>query len=129
MGCFDVYVRGIGPVNKRDSQGRYYLFKKSQANRYPTARELTDTLTLLVLLYGDSEKVGKAQQDFKRSYGYLIPKAAIGCHEHPAEMPETVMKQPEIKKNVKMPGDRPMICKNWGCGKEYTEDRNEKYAC
>jgi len=25
---FDVYIRGVGPINKRDSQGRLFLFTK-----------------------------------------------------------------------------------------------------
>ena len=25
--------------------------------------------------------------------------------------------------------DREMVCTNWGCGKDFIEDRNEKYSC
>jgi hypothetical protein len=27
-GCFDIYVRGLGPMSDRDPFGRYYLYKK-----------------------------------------------------------------------------------------------------
>lgn len=129
MGCFDVYVRGAGPVSRRDSEGRYFIFKKSAANRFPKAQEITDSLTMLSLLYGGAEKLGKAQDDFKRTYGYLIPRAIPEVHEHPTDIPSDILKQPDLTRKVKHSGDRLMKCKNWGCGKEYQEDKNEKYSC
>lgn len=128
LGCFDIYLRGVGPMNKRDEQGRYFLFRKKLAGRMPKAKEITDILTILSLLYGNSEKLGKAQQDFRKKYDYLIPKPSKEIHEHPAEVPSTVRKQPDLKKQAKPSGDRLMICKNWGCGREYNEEKNEKYA-
>ena len=116
-------------MHKRDSQGRYFIFRKKLAGRMPKAREITDTLTILSLLYGNSEKLGKAQKEFKQNYQYLIPKPVSEMHEHPADMPEKVKKQPDLKKTVKPSTDRVMTCKNWGCGKDYNEDKNEKYSC
>jgi len=129
LGCFDVYVRGVGPMNKRDEQGRYFIFRKKEAGRMPKAREITDLLTILCLLYGNSERLGQAQNDFKRHYGYLVPKPCPEMHENPAEIPSTVKKQPDLKKNVKPSSDRIMTCKNWGCGRDYNEEKNEKYSC
>lgn len=129
LGCFDIYLRGVGPVQKRDGQGRYFIFRKNQAGRMPKGKDITDTLTILSLLYGNAGKLGMAQKDFKRTYSYLIPRPNPGMHEYPAETPATVKKQPDIKKNVKQGGDRIMVCKNWGCGKEYNEEKNEKYSC
>jgi hypothetical protein len=96
-------------MNKRDEQGRYFLFRKKLAGRMPKAREITDILTILSLLYGNSEKLGKAQEDFKKKYDYLIPRSSKEIHEHPAETPPTVKKQPDMKKQAKPSGDRSMI--------------------
>lgn len=129
MGCFDIYLRGVGPVDKRDSQGRYFIFRKNVAERFPTAKEVQDSIIMLALLYGSSKKLGQAQNDFKKQYDYLIPKPIAEMHDHPADAPEILMKQPDLKNKSKPQQDRLMTCKNWGCGKDYHEDKNEKYSC
>jgi len=129
LGCFDVYVRGVGPMNKRDGQGRYFLFSKKLAGKFPKAQEIIDTITILCLLYGNSEKLGQAQKEFKENYRYLIPKADKGKHEYPGDMPENLKKQPALKQKIKPQSDRIMRCKNWGCGQEYQEDKNDKHSC
>jgi hypothetical protein len=129
LGCFDVYLRGVGPINKRDNQGRYFLFRKNVAGRFPKARDIQDSLTMLILLYGDAGKVGAAQKEFKSRYSYLIPKPFAKMHEHPADTPEIIKKQPSLTKVVAATTDRVMVCKNWACGQEYNEDKNEKYSC
>lgn len=132
LGCFDVYVRGVGPMNKRDSQGRYFLYKQQNnlnVKKVPNTRDILDTLIILSMLYGTSKKLGDAQKDFKRNYSYLIPKPEPEMHEHPMDMPETVRKQSLIVKRAKALTDRVMVCKNWACGREYPEDRNEKNSC
>ena len=36
-GCFDVYLRGVGKLQRRDREGRLYLFKKkNNGGRWPT---------------------------------------------------------------------------------------------
>ena len=35
MGEFEVYLRGVGFKSQRDSLDRYFIFKKSQRNRFP----------------------------------------------------------------------------------------------
>ena len=125
---FDIYIRGVGPVHKRDSQGRYFIFRKSKAKRFPNTKEIIDYLIILSLLYGSSGKLGKAQEDFKNNYGYLIPRPSGFVHDNPAVAPANIRKQPNMVKNVKPVGDRIMICKNWGWGREYQEDKNEKYS-
>ena len=129
LGCFDVYVRGVGPIGKRDSQGRYFIFRKNLAGRMPKAKELIDTLTILCLLYGNAEKLGKAQKEYKQMYADLIPKPSREIHDLPADMPESIKKQPNLVKMPKPSTDRVMVCKNWGCGQEYSEEKNEKKSC
>ena len=125
LGWFDIYLRGVGPVEKRDNQGRLFIFRKNVTGRFPSIKEVIDYLIILSMLYGNSEKLGKAQDDFKHNYGYLISKQSSDVHEHPWDMPEKLVKQPEPRKVAKQ-GDRLMVCKNWGCGKDYQEDRNDK---
>ena len=126
---FDIYLRGVGPTYKRDGQGRLFIFRKSVSGRFPNAREINDYLIILSMLYGSSEKLGKAQTEFKTNYGYLIPRPYEFSHEHPADAPAIIKKQPDMTKNVKLAGDRTMICKNWGWGREYQEDKNDKHSC
>lgn len=49
-GQFDVYLRGVGTVEHRDNQGRFYLYKRQQMNgAYPTGTEIIDKITILAL--------------------------------------------------------------------------------
>lgn len=60
IGGFDVYVRGVGPPNERDQLGRYFLFSKAAAKRFPSPQEITDALVVLSLSYGDSIELESA---------------------------------------------------------------------
>ena len=58
---FDVYVRGLGPVEKRDYQGRFYLYRrKERGGRMPTVRDISDQIIILSMLYGDTMKLETA---------------------------------------------------------------------
>lgn len=61
LGGFDIYLRGVGPSEQKDEQGRYYIFRKSEKKRYPLPHEITDTLIILSFLYGGSNELAKAQ--------------------------------------------------------------------
>lgn len=123
---FDIYLRGAGPAFRRDNQGRFFIFRKSKAKRFPTAKEVIDYLIIFAMLYGGAGKLGKAQDDFKSKYRYLIPRPCELVHDNPAVAPADVRKQHLKKKKGNQVGDRVMICKNWGWGREYQEDKNEK---
>ena len=110
LGWFDIYIRGVGPVERRDSQGRLFIFRKNKTGKFPNIKEVIDYIIILSMLYGSSEKLGKAQDDFKNNYGYLIQKASGDIHEHPADIPETLRKQPLHVKTVKQ-SDRIMVWK------------------
>ena len=49
-GCFDIYVRGLGPMSDRDPFGRYYLYKKIQhGGVMPTSQQIIDKLVIIAL--------------------------------------------------------------------------------
>ena len=54
LGGFDVYLRGVGAIQDRDQEGRYYIFRKAQKGRSPDIQELLDELIILSFVYGDS---------------------------------------------------------------------------
>jgi hypothetical protein len=143
LGCCDVYVRGIGPMHERDSQGRYFIYRhkydhkansakaKMAKSKMPksTKRDILDTLIILSLLYGNSKKLGEAQKDFKRNYAYLIPNPISEMHDYPAKMHKYIRRQPILEKESKAKTDRVMVCKHWACGSEFNEEKNEKNSC
>ena len=92
LDCFEVYVNCLGFKSRRDNRGKFYLFKKTHKGRFPTVEEITDQLICLSMIYGDSKKMGSDQaiSQSKRSTGgkYKL------CHEHPADTPDDVKKQP-----------------------------------
>ena len=62
---FEVYVRGVGPVDRRDHKGRLYIFKKNEKLK-PFIENFTsriirayDELVLLSLAYGDTIELEK----------------------------------------------------------------------
>ncbi len=85
FGQFDVYLRGIGPFF--DEQGRYFIFKKQQVNKFPKINEIIDKLIALSIVYGGSINMESAQKQFlKENYGMF--KKSIFFHGLPAEYSE-----------------------------------------
>lgn len=58
MGEFEVYMRGVGPKSQRDNLDRYFLFRKSQRNRFPEREEVIDHIVCLALMYGGTKPLG-----------------------------------------------------------------------
>ena len=123
---FEVYLRGIGFKSLRDEKERFFLFRKSQKNRFPKKDEIVDQLICLSLIYGDSHKMGVDQQITKARL--KLPPPYSKQHDHPCDMPEKVLKQKLIVK-AKNLEQMEMKCSNWGCDKEYMSDRNDKKVC
>ena len=88
MGGFDVYAIGLGPVDQRDEQGRYWIFSKSESGRFPTPQEIVDSVLVLSFLYGDSTEMEIAQREFKKMYAKFIPKPGKTMHEFPCALPD-----------------------------------------
>ena len=85
FGQFDVYLRGIGPFF--DEQGRFFIFKKQQVNKFPKVNEIIDKLIALSIVYGGSINMESAQKQFlKENYGMF--KKSIFFHELPASYSE-----------------------------------------
>jgi hypothetical protein len=58
MGEFEVYLRGVGFKSQRDSLDRYFVFKKSQRNRFPYREEVVDNIICVAMMYGGSKQMG-----------------------------------------------------------------------
>ncbi len=49
-GCFDIYIRGVGALDRRDSSGKLYLYKKiAHGGKMPTGQQILDKIMILVL--------------------------------------------------------------------------------
>lgn len=105
LGCFDVYIRGIGP--HLDDKGRYYLFSKRVSRKFPTKNDVIDKLVTLSLLYGSSTNIEAAQLQYIKAYESFLPKQNKDSHEHPINLSEEGEKakaslNPEEKKKVRI---------------------------
>jgi hypothetical protein len=92
LGCFDVYLRGVGPL--LDEDGKYFLFRKKNENRFPTNEEVSDKLVALSMLYGSSTNISQAQHQYKRAYTET-QKSNVDKHVYPAVLSE----EGEVAKN------------------------------
>jgi hypothetical protein len=86
FGCFDVYIRGVGPI--LDEEGRYFLFRKKNENRFPTMEEISDKLVALSMLYGSSTNISQAQLQYKRAYMETHTKVNKDKHGYPGSLTE-----------------------------------------
>jgi len=84
LGCFDVYINGVGPL--LDNDGRYYLFRKKNENRFPTTEEIADKLVALSMLYGSSTNIAQAQNQYKLAFNESTYQRQRNQdkHEYPA---------------------------------------------
>jgi hypothetical protein len=81
LGCFDIYIRGIGPL--LDEKGRYWIYSKKLTKKFPTKNEILDKLITLSMLYGSSINMQVAQNQYIRAYSNFIPKQNPDFHDHP----------------------------------------------
>ena len=96
MEGFDVYVRGVGFTPDLDETGRFMLFSKNEAKRFPSVREIVDKVIMLAFTYGDSVKLAEAQAKFMENNRKIIPPPYKKCDVHPVGMPESAI--PKKKK-------------------------------
>ena len=128
-GNFDVYLRNTGlPSYEKD---KYYIYRKNIKNKFPTKNEIIDKLICLVIMYGSSLNVEKAQIDpFKPD---TLERLNI-THEFPAELSEKAekIKSERLKKNPEIKTDEErtkFFCTNNGCNKIFVQKENVKNAC
>jgi hypothetical protein len=105
LGCFDIYIRGIGPV--LDDKGRYWIFSKKNEKKFPTKTEIMDKLITLAMLYGSSINMETAQAQYIRAYSRYLPSQNPEMHDHPFDLSEEAKKEKdslnvEEKKIVKL---------------------------
>jgi hypothetical protein len=86
LGCFDIYIRGIGPI--LDENGRFWIFSKKTAKRFPNKTEILDKLITLSMLYGSSINMEAAQFQYIRAYSSFLPKQNAKTVEHPSTLSE-----------------------------------------
>ena len=84
MGCFDVYIRGIGPV--LDDMGRYWIFSKKIEKKFPTKNQILDKLITLSMLYGSSVNMEAAQHQYIKAYSNYLPRKNPKSHDHPGDL-------------------------------------------
>ncbi len=93
FGLFDVYLRGIG-LPTDDYMERYFIYKKSEARKFPTTNDITDKLVALSILFGSSLNIQSSQAKVIRNEEKL-PQT----HSYPYELPDTNAKAIEDIKN------------------------------
>ena len=86
LGCFDIYIRGVGP--HLDQKGRYFIYSKKTTRKFPTKNEIVDKLVTLSMLYGSSCNMEAAQAQYIKAYSAYLPKQSDLGHEHPATLCE-----------------------------------------
>lgn len=91
-GCFDVYLRGVGP--SVDEKIRYFIYRKINTKRFPTKYEIIDRLIALALLYGSSINMQAAQIQYLKAYkDDFNSKPFKKIHEHPITYSEDAEKE------------------------------------
>jgi len=128
-GNFDVYLRNTGLPSYE--KGKYYIYNKDLTKKFPSVNQILDKLICLVVMYGSSLNVEKAQiNPFKPE-----PLNRLNItHEHPAEMSETAEKIRQIvfrkKPELKIDPERTkFFCTNNGCNKVFIQKENVHHAC
>ncbi len=99
FGCFDVFLRGVGP--RLDEKGRYFLFRKNTMKRFPSAREVSDKLIAMAMLYGSSHNMEAAQSQYMKAYQEEFSRIFSKAHEFPHSLCEEGEKEKEELENVK----------------------------
>lgn len=94
LGCFDIYIRGVGP--HLDEKGRYFIYTKKFTRKFPSKNEIVDKLVTLSMLYGSSCNMESAQAQYIKAYSSYLPKQSPSMHEHPATLSEEAEKEKAI---------------------------------
>jgi len=94
LGCFEIYIRGVGP--HLDDKGRYYIYSKKFTRKFPSKNEIVDKLVTLAMLYGSSCNMEAAQAQYIRAYTNMLPKQSPLMHEHPTSLSEEAEKEKAI---------------------------------
>ena len=130
-GNFDVYLRNTGlPSNEKE---KYYIYRKNIKKKFPSKDEILDKIISIVIMYGSSLNMGKAQIDPYIPESLITNRINI-THDFPAEMNENAEKIRKIvfkkKTNSKIDPERTkFFCTNNGCNKEFVQKDNNKKAC
>ena len=135
-GCFDIYIRGVGP--HQDDENRYFLFILKEKKRFPTSIEISDKLITLSMLYGSSVNMAITQSSFLKSCKDSLRPSRF-CHEYPADLNENAEKHKELieeqenfkKQKEKVESEKTKyVCSNWGCTKGvFVRSENNDKAC
>ena len=113
-GGFEMFIEGVGPKDKRDNLGRFYVFRKNRAAGLPPVRAALDNLYILMYSYGDSTELAK-YQDIWRSTS-LGKSRSSACILEPMQIPETKKRifNKETGEEEFEPSEK-MVCMNWAC--------------
>ena len=90
-----------------DDRGRYWIFSKKIAKKFPAKNEILDKLITLSMLYGSSINMEAAQNQYIKAYSHYLPKQNPDMHEHPGDLSEVAEQEKanlhvEEKKVVKI---------------------------
>jgi len=69
-----------------DEKGRYWIFSKKLAKKFPTKSEILDKLITLSMLYGSSINMEAAQNQYIKAYSHYLPRPSPNIHEHPGDL-------------------------------------------
>ncbi len=81
-----MYLRGVGP--RLDDRGRFFIYRKINTKKFPTNREIGDKLIALSMLYGSSNNMEAAQNQFMKAYQEIYGKDYKDAHEFPLSLSE-----------------------------------------
>lgn len=127
LAVFSVYLEGVGAVKRRDTNDRFYVFRKHATGNF--YREVLDAIYLLGYCYGNLTKLAEHQaESFKLK---PPPEPHDDSHTNALSMPEEV-KRIKINKETgekEYEPDTLMCCLNWTCGKQYKFGKNKKNCC
>ena len=121
---FDVYLRGTGLPG--DEYDRYFIYRKCDTLKFPTANEITDKCVAIAIMFGGSINLYSAQaKQIKETMRLPI------THEHPANLSDIAEKiktkrltQP-LQEKID-PERTKFFCTNHGCNKEFVQKDNER---
>ena len=100
LGCFDVYLKGVGP--RLDEKNRYFIYRKINTKKFPTKYDIIDILIALTMLYGSSVNMQAAQIQFLRAYKTNFAKPFKYVHDHPITYSDDAEREKqEIEKSSK----------------------------
>ncbi|MGL4947876.1 MAG: hypothetical protein ACRC42_00615, partial [Mycoplasma sp.] len=130
-GSFDVYLHGIGPVF--DNKHRFFIYKKSNSNKFPTTNEIWDKWIALSIVYGSSVNMERAQRQF--TIENTLSKPSKYYHEFPIDYSEDALKA-KNEAFKKKPQEQKIdanntqfYCTNWGCGQIFVQSNNTPVSC